>query len=213
MIKMQIIPTGSLETNSILVMRDNDAILFDPSGFAQQWTNFIKQNDLNLLGIYITHGHFDHIMAVAELVSVYNIPWFINENDLSIVHGNNDFLPATGHTMIDIPKTPAIPLTAGEQKLLLDIDVDIIETPGHTPGGLCFYIADENILISGDTLFPDTIGRTDLPGGSDNLMKQSIEKLHSKNFDNKTLIIPGHGHMQNFEYMKQNNPYWPKSKN
>jgi glyoxylase-like metal-dependent hydrolase (beta-lactamase superfamily II) len=140
----------------------------------------------------VTHGHFDHIAALADL----DIPWFMNHRGLPVLDWSNNFLPRPVLSLpADLSDAPPIG------------DMQIIETPGHTAGGVCFYFPSDKILLSGDTLFFDTAGRTDLPTGSHVQLLESIAKLKNFGFPDDTLVIPGHGRTGNWGEILRINPF------
>lgn len=138
--------------------------------------NIIKKNiKLNPIGVLITHRHFDHIGALDELLNDFNI------------------------SVYDYKNVEEKEYNIGPFKF------EVIYTPGHSKDSICFKFKDENILISGDFIFKDNIGRCDLPGGSIASMNKSIEKI--KKYSN-FIIYPGHGDFTSLDYEKQNNFYF-----
>ena len=180
-------------TNSVLVSSGDDCVIFDAWGRSDDWDNLLKSRGLKLNAIYATHGHDDHISAAPELAWRHSVPWFMNNADLPLV--------LWGNQILDFWKLPRIPddfvhpndLHAGRTKILGDIDMEIIASPGHSRGGVMFYFPKYKILITGDTIFRDGVGRTDLPGGDADELRKSISNLFARKLPDDTYVVHGHG--------------------
>ncbi|GHT57750.1 MBL fold hydrolase [Bacteroidia bacterium] len=206
--KIEIIKSGQLETNSTIISEHGKCAIFDPDGDIAMWREILNSRGLQPIGIYLTHGHFDHVGAVADLCSEYNIKWYMNENDLPLIKQNNMFGFFFGASRVKTPpKELFVPLSKN-MEILPGLNAEVINTPGHTAGGVCFYFTDLNLLISGDTLFADTVGRTDLPFASYKDLMQSIERLRDMNFPPNTHVIPGHGRDSNIANITIENQYF-----
>ncbi|MBO7656384.1 MAG: MBL fold metallo-hydrolase [Alphaproteobacteria bacterium] len=180
-------------TNSVLVSDGVNCVIFDAWGRADDWIKLLNSRGLKPVAIYATHGHADHISAAPALAAHYNIPWFMNAADVPLI--------LWGNQILDFWELPRIPdnfvrphdLTAGRVKILDDIEMEIIASPGHSLGGLMFYFPEYKILLTGDTIFRDGVGRTDLPGGDEKVLRQSIANLGRMNLPDDTYIVHGHG--------------------
>ncbi len=180
-------------TNSVLVSSGDDCVIFDAWGRADDWEKLLKQRGLNLRAIYATHGHSDHISVAPELARAHNVPWFMNASDVPLV--------LWGNGILDFWELPRIPddfvkpndLRAGRVKILDDIEMEIIASPGHSLGGVMFNFPEYKILLTGDTIFHDGVGRTDLPGGDEKTLRQSIANLMARNLPDDTYVVHGHG--------------------
>lgn len=180
-------------TNSVLVTAGNECVIFDAWGRADDWKKLLDSRGIALRAIYATHGHSDHISAAPELASHYNVPWFLNSLDVPLI--------LWGNQILDFWKLPRIPddfvwpqdLHAGKTKILNDTEMEIIASPGHSPGGVMFYFPEYKILLTGDTIFRDGVGRTDLPGGDAMQLQESIAKLKNLNLPDDTYLVHGHG--------------------
>ena len=180
-------------TNSVLVTAGSDCVIFDAWGRADDWKKLLDSRGVRPVAIYATHGHSDHISAAPALAAHYNIPWFLNQLDVPLV--------LWGNQILDFWELPRIPddfvaphdLRAGKTKILGDIEMEIIASPGHSPGGVMFYFPEYKILLTGDTIFRDGVGRTDLPGGDAMQLQESIAKLKKLNLPDDTYLVHGHG--------------------
>lgn len=180
---------GSIDTNCYLVWdEDNNAILIDPADNANIIFSKINEFNLNLNNIFITHGHWDHIGAVKELIQAYPVTILIHNDD-------KDSL---------ISEDLNIQLVEdGEEYTVGNRTYKIIHTPGHTPGSIC--ISNGNNLFTGDTLFNGSVGRTDFPGGSTKDLMRSLDKLLE--LPENTVIYPGHGAITSMDVEIKINPY------
>lgn len=166
-------------------------------------TSFIASKELEPVCILLTHGHFDHVLGVAALSEKYgNIPVYMHPADKSALESNDYFC-----RMFDTPRPSHFTTTDTPEKIEVgSLTLEVIETPGHTTGGVCYLERKEKILFSGDTLFAGSIGRSDFPGGDyDTLMKSIFEKLMT--LDGDITIIPGHGPTSSIADERMTNPF------
>lgn len=200
---MRIYPysVGELQANCYLVQEDKNALLIDPGDAASFLLEEVQRQNLTLLGVLATHGHFDHIMAVGEIQLGVPVPFYIHKKDQFLI----DRLESTaehflGHKPIVIPPQSINFLTPGEFEISpLSQDIEgqvnfkfqILHTPGHTPGSVCFYFPEEKVIFTGDTLFSGAIGRTDLSYSNKGDMKSSLKKLST--LPEEVTVYPGHG--------------------
>ncbi|AQR95073.1 MULTISPECIES: MBL fold metallo-hydrolase [Clostridium] len=189
---------GMYEENCYLVMDEDTKELgiIDPGGHANSIINEINLLEGKPKFILLTHGHLDHVDGVIELVNNLKVPFYINKADEDLMQ-KDDFVFGT------LPKASGY-LSEGDTLTLGKHEIKVIETPGHTPGGICFLI-DDNIF-TGDTLFQGSVGRSDFPGGNGmQLIKNIKEKLLPLGDGIK--VFPGHGPTSNIGYEKRNNPF------
>ena len=206
--KFEVLHMPPENTNSVLVSVGGDAVIFDAWGNAIDWEKLLETRGLRLRAIYSTHGHGDHISAAPTLAEKYDVPWYMNSEDNVLIGWSNGLLKYFGLPLIEGNYRQPTDIEAGVIEVLPGIDVEIIETPGHTPGGVAYYFPDFGILLTGDTLFRDGIGRYDLPGGDVNALLQSVAKLYEMNFPDETFVVHGHGIDSTIGALKKENSYF-----
>ncbi len=196
---------GSLGTNCyILVNHDTgECVVFDPGDEAEVLKEIFHSPAFQLQAIFLTHGHYDHIGAVKELKDTFHVPVYAskeeNEQVLSKVEVN---LSAAFGRSISLKADEV--LRDGQKLDILGTTITCILTPGHTAGGMCFYIEELQSLIAGDTLFCESVGRTDFPTGNGAVLLNSIhEKLFT--LPDETKVFPGHNDSTTIGWEKENN--------
>jgi len=195
---------GPLACNMTIVadVEKKEGVLVDPGGDADKILSLIKEMDVKIVQILVTHCHFDHILAAGEVRKATGAPICFNKLDMDLwkmLPLQCMLIGMQGVKPIDGPQKE---LADGEKLAVLD-GVSI-HTPGHTPGSMCFYFASEKLLLSGDTLFHTSVGRTDLPGGDGDAIVRSIqERLYTLPDDTK--VIPGHNDFTSIGFEKKNN--------
>jgi glyoxylase-like metal-dependent hydrolase (beta-lactamase superfamily II) len=184
------ISSGFVNANSYLLIDEStlDAAIVDPGGDAPALISAICQNGVKVVAILLTHGHFDHILALDEIKDFTKAPVYIHEYD-NVCLGNTIFSLMSMAGRSDTFDDADVKLQDGDEIKIGNSTIKVIHTPGHTTGSVC-YMTDAG-LISGDTLFYDSIGRTDFPGGDYNTISSSIRSLYKLNGD--TVVYPGHG--------------------
>lgn len=194
MLHIETYPLGSYQTNCYIVYEDEspDCIVIDPGFEPDTVLLAIKGLKKNLAAILLTHGHFDHVGAVKLLAADTDCKVYIHENDLS--------LPAT---LTAGPLYYTHTYGEGDTLKIAGVTIRVLHTPGHTPGCVCL-LAEDN-LFSGDTLFRDSCGRTDLPGGNGAELFKSLRRLAALPGDYR--VLPGHGMESTLEEERENNPY------
>lgn len=205
-IKIGRIVLGSISTNCYFLFDDTvrEAVIFDPADNGDKIFEAMKQNDLSVAGICLTHGHFDHIYGVAKLRQLSHTKIYASELETKLL-GDESLNQSEIFGKI-CTVTPDVELKDNEVITLGRIDIKVISTPGHTAGGCCYYIEKAGILVCGDTLFEGSVGRTDFPTGSMSTLVNSIkEKLFILPDD--TVCYPGHGGTTTIGSEKQYNPF------
>ena len=195
---MQVGPYG---VNCTILGVGGKAFVIDPGHEAERILAAVADKGLPLAGILLTHAHFDHVGGVPGMLAAFpDIPVCLGEKDFSVLtHPMNQFPP--DYPPIAKPRNLK-PASFAEE---LVEGLKVIETPGHTPGGVCYYFPSEKLLLSGDTLFAGSIGRTDLPGGNMPTLMESFKKLTVLQDD--TIAIPGHGPRTTIGEEKRSNPF------
>lgn len=200
MLKIETFIIDSTQTNCYVAYdsESSEGILIDPGAFDSRISDFIKINSIVIKFIINTHGHYDHISGN----KAFGYPVLIHEKDRSFL--NN---PLKNLSLISGSLTAAIkPLRLLKDQDLIHVGVlsfKVVHTPGHTPGGITLECGD--VLFTGDTLFYEGIGRTDIPFSSQSDMDGSLDKL--MDYKDKTLIYPGHGPSSTIGHERVNNPF------
>ncbi len=189
---IEIYASGPVETNSIFVCLETSSsgILFDtPPQSVAHWKQRLRDLGKSVGAILFTHSHWDHIADAALAKKEWNPPLFIHQEDrMNLEKPGSDGLPLWFKIEgVDSDRS----VKHGDKEVICGIQVEVLHTPGHTPGCVCYYLSELDILISGDTLFQGTIGRLDLPTARQSLMKGSLELLLK--LPGKTVVLPGHG--------------------
>lgn len=197
------IVVGAFDVNCFILDLDSrSAVIIDPGSDADRISAFIKDSKLVPSAYLLTHGHFDHITGLKALYDEFPAPVAIHENDASWAFTpNNQMLPY--YTAPDSPKQIDILLGKSQSIPDLGTQCNVLYTPGHTPGSVCFYFPEHAILFTGDTLFAGSAGRTDLPGGSSRALKNSLTSL--KLLPEETRVFPGHGPASTIGHEKRTN--------
>ena len=197
------IQVGTFEVNCSILSENGKAWIVDPGQEAERILDLLKKKSLVPAAILLTHAHFDHIGAIPALQADYpELKVCVHKNDVRVLtHPMNQLPP--DYPPVARPKN-LVELEAGAKLEGLD-DLEVLETPGHTPGGVCYFFKDEKLLLSGDTLFAGSIGRTDLPGGDMATLMDSLKKLTALPDD--TLVVPGHGPFTSIAAEKGGNPF------
>ncbi len=198
---------GALGVNCYILgcEETRQAVVVDPGDESEKILSRVKRHNLTPVAIINTHGHFDHVGGNSQIILATGAKLHIHPADAAMLgdvariarmyglHGENSPPPDTlleDNTLINFG----------------NLKIKIVHTPGHTAGGCCLYIEEKNMLISGDTLFADSIGRTDLPGGSfTQLLKSIKEKLFL--LPEQVQVHPGHGSVTTIGHEKRHNPY------
>ena len=194
MLKIDIMELGVYFVNCYLIREASasSCVVVDPGGNANKVFKYLEDNGLTLAAILLTHGHFDHVGAVKELAEKTGCPVYLHANDL--------LLPE---------KFTAGPLyythhyDEGDVLELAGLTIRVMHTPGHTEGSVCLFV--EDVIISGDTLFSHSCGRTDLPGGDPKAIMHSLARLKALEGDYR--VLPGHNRATTLAVEREYNPF------
>ena len=194
------IQVGGFEVNCSILSENGKAWIVDPGQEAERIIDLLAKKGLEPAAILLTHGHFDHISGIPGLLKKFpDLPVYVHEKDM----------PMFGHPLNQLPPEYTSFARPRNLKTLDKLEglegLEILETPGHTPGGVCYYFPKDKLLLSGDTLFAGSVGRTDLPGGDMATLMDSLKKLTALPDD--TLVIPGHGPHTTIAAEKLGNPF------
>lgn len=192
---------GDIGNNNYLIADGKDAALIDCTGDIPELDSVLKENDIELKYVLLTHAHFDHISGVKKLQEKYNVKVCLHEADKETIESTDDFMKMVNLPPINVPKVD-IYLKEGDKIKLGNIELKVMHLPGHTPGGAGYIVG--NMIFSGDTIFLNSVGRTDLPGGDFNVLKSSIQNKLFK-LDDNTIIYTGHGADTSIGYEKKYN--------
>ncbi len=198
-----IVTTGAFEVNGLLLTVGRGAAVAVDPGEAAPVCRALQERGEVLAAVLLTHGHFDHCAGLDGLLAIHPAPVYLHEADAAWAFGEWNRMPPW------YPEPPARPaqwrpLPAGELRIG-DLKLRVILTPGHTPGSVCFHQSDERWLISGDTLFREGVGRTDLPGGDFQTLRASLQRLLELPDD--TRVFPGHGPATTVGHEREYNPF------
>ena len=202
-----ILPVGVLQCNCSIFGDEttSEAIVIDPGDDISAIVDILERRKLKVKAIIITHAHIDHIGGAAKLKALTGAPVHMNAKDQVLYDGIE---VQAGWLGMEVPERTSIDTEARDgDKLMLDkTDFHVLHTPGHTQGSISIWIPAENTLVAGDTLFRDSIGRTDLPGGDGRQILRSIsQKLLTLPEDAE--VIPGHGQKTTIGREKKRNPF------
>ena len=198
--------TGILNTNCYLAINEEtkETVVVDPADCPKYLMRHIKENELKIVAILLTHGHFDHTMGIDKFLDEYKVPVYVHEEDAAMLEDielNLSRVYTSGYTFSGAwtVRDKQILHLAGE-------DFEVIHTPGHTRGGCCYYVAADNVLFSGDTLFQNSVGRTDFETSS---MSDLVHSIRDRLFvlPDETHVYPGHMGETMIGHEKKYNPF------
>ena len=201
------------QENTYIVSQDGEAFLIDPGCYEKQecdeLDDYIRSHSLHVRMIINTHGHIDHVLGNHFAKSRYPAPLVIHAADLPVLQAVKAYAPNYGFASY----TEAIPdrmISEGEILPLGSSSCEILFLPGHAPGHIGLYFRNDRLLLSGDVLFRESIGRTDLPGGNHETLLSSIRnKVYALPDDVR--VFPGHGPETTVGYEKKHNPFCPQT--
>jgi hydroxyacylglutathione hydrolase len=198
---------GPVQENCYLFRREGSdrALIVDPGDEADRLLRAIDELGVQLDGILLTHTHFDHVGAVAPVAEATGAEVWVPEIEKPVLADIMSFVPWPGFGPYDSYDAEHT-LSGGEKLELADFEIDVLFTPGHSPGHVTFSIPDEQVLFSGDVLFQGSVGRTDLPGGDWPTLLESIRSLVD-NFPEDTTVHPGHMGLTTLGAERASNPF------
>ena len=198
---------GMIGTNCYLVINEEtkDTVMVDPGAYPTKLKNAVKEQGLKLKAVLLTHAHFDHIMGLSDVMEDIKIPVYVEEADLPMMMDGESNL-SSGYMRGGYQFADAVPVRDGQQLQIAGFQFRVIHTPGHTPGGCCYYFPYEDVIFTGDSLFCGSIGRTDFKGGRmSDLVRTVKEKIMT--LPEHTEVYPGHNDTTTIENERMYNPY------
>ena len=194
-------------TNCYLVINEEtkETVMVDPGAYPAKVKNAVKEQGLKLKAVLLTHAHFDHIMGLSDVMEDVKVPVYVEEADLPMMTDGESNLSST-YVRGGYRFEEAVPVSDGQQLEIAGFQFRVIHTPGHTKGSCCYYLKDEGVLFSGDTVFYGSVGRTDFPGGSTAEIVRSLHKLVDS-LPEETEVFPGHDASTTIGYEKRYNPF------
>ena len=205
-LRVDCLELGALPTNTYLVWNTEtrDCLLIDPSDGCEQIERRLREKELKPAAIYITHGHDDHIGSVNDLKRRYGVLVYMMKEEEEFTESVLYNLSMVfGHPRVI---EPDMFFVDGQEVSVLGTKMRALLTPGHTPGGGCYYFPEEKMVFTGDTLFCESVGRSDFPGGSASALIRSIrDKLMTLPDD--VSVLPGHGPLSNIGHERRYNPF------
>jgi len=200
MLDIKTIVLGQLQTNThIVTSPQKNCYIIDPADDFVFLSDYINQNKLTPKGMILTHGHFDHCLAAPSLKMIFKIPILASSKDLFLlkqIASSSDYWTDLDYSSLPITKIDT-DLSVIKTISLDGYKLSIIKTPGHTPGSICIYSQLDNFLFTGDTLFKQGVGRTDLSYSKPDDLKRSLKKIST--LPDHTKIFPGHGPSTNLK--------------
>jgi hydroxyacylglutathione hydrolase len=196
---------GPVAENCFLFRQDGarEAVIVDPGEEAPRLLGSIEELDLDLQAILLTHTHFDHVGAVAPVAKATGAPVYCPKLEVPVLQDIMSFVPWPGFGPFE-SWDPEETVEGGERLALAGFDIDVIFTPGHSPGHVTYAV--EDALFSGDVLFEGSVGRTDLPGGDWGVLSRSIESLLDR-YPDEQKVFPGHMGLTTLGRERATNPF------
>jgi glyoxylase-like metal-dependent hydrolase (beta-lactamase superfamily II) len=206
-LRTDILVVGPLGVNCVVLAcaGNGEGVVIDPGSEAERICSAVARHGIRVKAVLNTHGHFDHVGGNAGVTACSGAPLLIHPADVPYLSRAAASAANYGLVSQDSP-APDGSLEQGLEIVFGDRRLQVLHTPGHTPGGCCFYLPEDGLLISGDTLFAESVGRTDLPGGDHRTLINSITgRLMSLGDDVR--VIPGHGPDTTIGHERRHNPY------
>ncbi len=194
---------GPIQTNCYILGNDasHEAILVDPGDEADVILSFLKEKQVKPIAILLTHGHHDHILAINAIKEAYpEIEVIISAQEKTLV--DDPYLNSSNGRFAHYYYEPTRYIEGGDILNFFGMEFYVIETPGHTAGSVCYYLATARILFAGDTIFFESYGRTDLPTGDAKEMQHSLYSVLTT-LPDEVVILPGHGPNTTVQHEKE----------
>lgn len=205
--KIEKFVTGIISTNCYLAINEEtkEAVVIDPAAYPAHLREYIKSEGIQITAILLTHGHFDHTMGIEDFLKEFDVPVYVHEEEEETMNSpqlNLSKSYTSGYTF-----SRAVYVKDGQVLTYAGYQFKVLHTPGHTSGGVCYYVEKEKVLFSGDTLFQNSVGRTDFPNSSmSDLVRGIQEKLMVLPED--VMVYPGHMGETTIGHEKKYNPFF-----
>jgi glyoxylase-like metal-dependent hydrolase (beta-lactamase superfamily II) len=200
---------GFQENMYILSDEQSNCVIIDPGCYDRHEENelakYIADKKLNVLALLNTHAHIDHVMGNEFVLSQFKVPYYLHVDDIPVLKAASISAKIYGFEGYKPSPAPTVLLKGNEELQFGDIKLKVLHTPGHAPGHVVFYSESDKIVINGDVLFQGSFGRTDLPGGSMKILKQTILEVMF-NLPDDTVVYTGHGSETTIGAEKRSNP-------
>lgn len=210
MFRIETIEVTAFQQNCRVLIDDEskNAVVIDPGGEALKIVSYLKESGLELKAIWLTHSHLDHCGGVAELLESNRVSLLGHPVEQEMRAHVLDICAMYGMPTDDMRNCPEPDkyIEGGETLTFADCEFEVLFTPGHSPGHVCFFHRDSGTLLAGDTLFAGSIGRTDLPGGSGAVLMKSIREVLLE-LPDETKVLPGHGPETTIGVERNSNPF------
>jgi len=204
---VRMLTVGPLQENCFIASGSGTgrAVVVDPGEEAERILATVADAGLTVEAVLLTHTHFDHVGAVAAVARATGAPVYVPELEREVLANINDYVRFPGFGPFESYEAEHT-VTGGDRLELAGLDIDVLFTPGHSPGHVVYSVADEQIVFSGDVLFEGSIGRTDLPGGDHATLMRSIAMLLDA-LPGETTVAPGHMNPTTLERERRTNPF------
>src|SRR5919201_5568242 len=204
---VRMLTVGPVQENCFVARRDgaDRAVIVDPGDEAERILHVVDELGVGIDAILVTHTHFDHIGAVAPVAKATGAPVYCPEIEVPVLADIMSYVPWPGFGPFESYDADER-VAGGEHLSLADLEIDVVFTPGHSPGHVTYAIPDEGALFSGDVLFKGSVGRTDLPGGDWGTLLESIRGLVDS-YPEETTVYPGHMGITTLGAERATNPF------
>ena len=206
MVTIRKLSLGPIQTNCYIIRSKDQALIIDPSGEAQKIRQVIEQAGVKVQAVLLTHAHFDHIMGLEDILEMYPVPVYMHKKEVEwltepLLNGSGKYAELP-NISVDVA-----PQLVREGELTIgDFTIEVLETPGHSPGSVSYLFKEEGFVVSGDVLFQGSIGRTDLVDGDMNLLLSMI-KQKLLTLPEETIVYSGHGPETTLADEMDHNPF------
>ncbi len=204
---VEYLTVGAFQENSYIVgcAASGTGVLVDPGGEVPALMRLAAEKELRIEAIWLTHAHLDHVLGVHEATAATDAPVVLHPDDKRLYEAAPEQGAAFGFPIEPLPD-PGAWFAAGERRRLGEHDVEVLHVPGHSPGHVAFWFPASRLVVAGDVLFAGSIGRTDLPGGSYEILMRTIREVMLPLGDD-VRVYPGHGPSTTIEIERTSNPF------